>query len=526
MAADLAVSAPAAAPKSLAQQMQEDLAPAPTAAKKYDPTEGMSTTDKVLAGIGMGMTRAARGVGQALGMVSQADIDEAHRLEAPLSQTRAGSIGNVVGNTAALAPAMFLPGANTYVGATTLGGLLGGLTTEGGAQERGMSALGGAAGGFVGKGLGNVLGYGAGKLSDLLTTRGASQQAANQARDAAINAARAAGYKLPPQETNPGMVNAALEGLSGKIKTSQAASQFNQDVTNRLVKTELGLPHDQPITVDALKSLRAQAGQAYAAVAQTGTVTPSANYTSALDAILAPFKKSSSSFPNGKINPVVGEIEALKTPQFDAAAGVQKISELRDAADAAFRAGAKGDGRAYKSAAEALENALDEHMQNIGAAPGMLDAYRTARQTIAKTYSVESALNPTTGNVNAAKLAGQLQRGKPLSGDIKTVAQVGQAFPKATQTLTQNYNPMSPLDYVVGLAGAMHNPWEAALVFGRPVVRSGLLSEPVQNLNATLGQQYGPGIVSGAALNGAQSLPLKRLLQLGGTEAGIQQSLR
>lgn len=106
-------------------------------AETYDPTEGMSTSDKFFAGAGKAFMDVGRGVGQlargvmptraadAIGLPTQADIDEAKRLDAPLMRTTAGSVGNITGNVAAALPAMFIPGAQGLAGAALTGGVMG-----------------------------------------------------------------------------------------------------------------------------------------------------------------------------------------------------------------------------------------------------------------------------------------------------------------------------------------------------------------------------------------------------------------
>jgi hypothetical protein len=95
-------------------------------------------------------------------------------------------------------------------------------------------------------------------------------------------------------------------------------------------------------------------------------------------------------------------VESLKSPSFDAAAAVEKIKQLRTAADDGFRSGNTDIARASRSAAKALEDALEGHLQTIGQ-PDALQAFRQARQQIAKTYTVEKALNPASGSIDARK---------------------------------------------------------------------------------------------------------------------------
>lgn len=467
---------------------------------KYNPTNDMGTTDRALSGIGQGMTSVLRAVGggslaEKLGL--PASEEESAQLDKPLLDTTAGKLGSVVGKTAAVAPigmaaTMAAPVLGTgYVGATALGGLLGATTTEGGLAERGRGAVEGALGGAAGQGLGQLLGAGASKASTFLRNSTTARQTANAGRDAAAANAQAAGLVLPPTEINPSMLNSALEGLSGKIKTSQSASAKNQPIISDLAKDAVGLPKDVPITIPALQGVRAKAGQAYDAVANAGTITPGKAYDAALDSIVKPYVQSAKAFPNAKPNPIIQEIEALRSPQFDASDAVAKIRTLRADADAAYGAGNKELGKSLKSGANALEDAIDAHLTTSGAPPDVLSNFRNARQTIAKTYSVEKALNPTTGDISASVLAAQLKRGRPLTGELRTIAEAGQAFPKATQTLQQNYNAVSPLDYLAGAAGAAGHPLAALSAFGRPLVRSAILSKPYQKL-AGSGQYQDP----------------------------------
>ncbi len=68
------------------------------------PTEGMSMGEKLGAGFISGLLNVGQGVGNMLGIVDDATITERKRLEAPLSDTTAGSVGQFGGELAALAP--------------------------------------------------------------------------------------------------------------------------------------------------------------------------------------------------------------------------------------------------------------------------------------------------------------------------------------------------------------------------------------------------------------------------------------
>lgn len=300
----------------------------------------------------------------------------------------------------------------------------------------------------------------------------------------AIQRARELEYVIPPTQARGSLLNRAIEGISGKTATAQNASARNQAVTNKLTAQALGLPEDTVITADVLKGIRAEAGKAYDALENTGTVIPKDNFFEALDKIKEPFVKTQKSFPSQKPSPVIEIVDSLKTDSFDAGAAVQKIKQLRTAADDAFRTGNTDVARASKKAAEVLEDTLENHLKDIGQAD-LLKGFKDARQLIAKTYTVENAANTVTGTVDARKLAAQLKKGKPLNEELRDVAEFGARFPKAAQPteVMGSLPQISPLDYMAGVGGsiATQNPAVLAAAAGRPILRELALSAPIQN---------------------------------------------
>jgi hypothetical protein len=115
-----------------------------------DPTSGMGTGERFLAGIGKGMHDLYAGGKQALGLASQGEIDEKKRLDAPLMGTTAGTVGNVAGKVAAGLPAVFVPGANTVLGAAAIGAAQGALEPTATGESTVQNMLLGGAGGTAG----------------------------------------------------------------------------------------------------------------------------------------------------------------------------------------------------------------------------------------------------------------------------------------------------------------------------------------------------------------------------------------
>ena len=237
----------------------------------YDPTEGMSTTDKVLAGIGKGMTDIGQGVGQAFGLVSRDDVAQKRATDAALMNTGAGKTGNFIGNAAVMAPAALIPGANTIVGGTLIGGASGFLQPSTSTSETMSNTLtGGVAGGavptlirgaqvtkslldpfrasgrdqIVGKALVRAAGNGSDDaIRNLSTARssipGLQPTAAEVARNPGIAALQRTATAIDPVAMNAGVARqaanneariAALRALAGDKEASIAAREAATEV--------------------------------------------------------------------------------------------------------------------------------------------------------------------------------------------------------------------------------------------------------------------------------------------------------
>lgn len=305
-----------------------------------------------------------------------------------------------------------------------------------------------------------------------------------------IAKAKDAGLILPPSMVNPNSWN-MLEGLAGKRKTEQKASQSNIEMYNTLVKKGLGVPDEVPLSSSVYSDIRATAGKSYEAVKNIGSIPVDAEYVAALDAIDAANKSAAKSFP-GRSDPISDMVKRLKNPidngakgAFDASAAIDEVKLLRRDADAAYATRNPAVGRANKQAAVAIEDMIDRHLAATGAPADMLTNLRDARKIIAKSYTAQAATNETTGNIIPRKLAAQLQKGKPLEGDIRTAAELARAFPKASQEVERigGVTAVSPLDAAAsGIAAVTGGRYEIlGSILGRPVVRGTILSKPYQN---------------------------------------------
>lgn len=335
-----------------------------------------------------------------------------------------------------------------------------------------------------------------------------------------LKAGRAAGYVVPPSTVKPTIPNQLVESLGGKAATQQVASIRNQRVTNELAAEALGLPKKTQITPEVLKTLRTDAGKVYGEVADSGRIAVDSKYVDDLAEIVKGPAAIAQDFPQASVaasDKIQKLVDSLLRDSFGAKSAMMYLRTLRNEATANIRAAkiAGGDpeklalGTAQREAAGALEDMVVRHLgaQGKGA---LAQSFDQARTLIAKTHSVEDALNPATGNVVARELATQLKRGRPLSGELKTAGDFARAFPKAVEEVKHS-GPVSALDAVIaGIGGTAIDPtfllWPAA----RMAARYGSLSPVAQNaLLPGRGLGVPPGVVmGGGSLYGSpQPLP-------------------
>lgn len=481
---------------AFAQNVGKAEAPAPQA-DEFDPTKGMSGYEKFMAGVGKGMVDIGRGVGQMTGFVSQEDIDLAQKEDAPLMNTGLGKAGNIAGSIAVAAPAAFIPGANTAVGATLTGASLGAAQPVATGESRTKNAAFGGIFGAAGHQFGTKVVPAVINKAKQAIASAAANKAANATKDATIASSRQAGYVLPPSEVNPSKISNILERWAGKASVAQQASINNQQVTNKLVREALDLPKDAPITKEALQPIKEAAWKVYEQVKSVGQLSADDQFTKTLNGISKEFNGLAKEFPELGNSGIDDLVTALNKPNISAEGAVEAIKNLRYQAKANLspinmNPAARSLGKAQIGAANALEELIERNLdpKTLG---GLVKDFRNARVSLAKVGTVEKALNETTGDISAKKLASEMAKGKPLTGGLKQAGAFAQAFPRYAQ---QNVNQVpggSPLDaaLAIGTSAAMSNPGWLALAAGRPAARNLALSKALAREPS-----YNPGMIN------------------------------
>lgn len=305
-----------------------------------------------------------------------------------------------------------------------------------------------------------------------------------------VKSATDAGYVLPPRmiSEDVGPVTSGLEAWSGKVKTAQAASEKNQEVTNNLAKQAIGIPADEDITAAKIKQIRSSAGQVKQHIEQTvPDIHTDPQFAQDVVNLSGIRSSVAQNFPNiaknQSIEDLVSDLSNAKAiPTKDAFDVVQR---LRQNANANFNAFQDADklalGQAQRQAANHIEDLIERNLLRNGYT-GIQD-FKDARQLLAKTYDVEGATNLATGNVSAQKIAALQNKGRPLTGELKTIADVHSAFPKAMQPLDRMgaTEGLSTLDMGAAALSAAHgNYGVAGALLGKPLARGAVLSNRVQ----------------------------------------------
>ena len=252
--------------------MPQAAAPAET----YDPTEGMSTSDKFFAGAGKAFTDMGRGVGQlardvmptraadALGLPTQADVDEAKRLDAPLMRTTAGTAGNVTGTVAAALPTVFIPGAQGLAGATAVGAGMGLIQPVASDESRlKNTAVGAVAGGgsvLAARGAA-ALWKGVKALVEPFTDKGRQAIAGRTLDRFGVQAGDIAGVSGAPTVTGARPMLAEQitrpEGAAGAARLQDSLRSLDPDIAGKMTAREV---ENNAARVATLRDLSGEGG--------------------------------------------------------------------------------------------------------------------------------------------------------------------------------------------------------------------------------------------------------------------------
>jgi hypothetical protein len=274
-----------------------------------------------------------------------------------------------------------------------------------------------------------------------LFTRGKPNTRTNLARRA-----QQRGYVIDPAATKPGSLSGVAEGFGGVQKTRRTASIRNQQVTDDFFRKRYNLAPDSPIDVEALATVRAEAGRAYSTLDTVGNISAGPKFFNDLKRLRNDFSSKNFKGQAKAASPLLDEIDNMGgISTFDTGEGIKQLRFLRNEADKAFRSGDNLLGNGWKRAADTLEQAIDDAViRKVGPAnAGIMDDYRSARQRIAETYSIQKALDGDS--VSLPKL-GNMRNNTPFAPEIDELARLGKEFEGIFRKIKTPSAAFSPLD--------------------------------------------------------------------------------
>lgn len=502
------------------RQRGQTKAPAPASAQ-IDPSEGEfpfspfgidtglmmpQGVSRFLAGAGKAFTDLGRGVGQLTGNVSQQEIDEAKRRDAPLMNTTGGTLGNIAGNVALAAPTAFVPGANTVTGSAVVGGILGALQPTATGESRGSNMAVGAGGGGGGAAAAKVLGRLVRPVQSELSPE--LSDLAKKAKDAGIplDAADITGSR--PLK----VIRSVFESLPLTADKQAAINEAKRAAFNRAVLQNVGESADKA-TPEVLNAARTRIGGEFNRLTQNQNIPLGDGFLNTLGQIDANTTPFSSSGIRGAVN---NGLDLAQRGTIDGRTYQNVRSVLGKRANDAFKGSDSELGGALKS----IRKALDDEAGNALSGADK-DAWQAARNQWQNLKVVEKAAAPTSadavaGNVSPAKLAqalAQIDRKGYTYGtrgdNMGDLARIGQAFVK---------------DQIPN-SGTAERTFMTRLLTGNPIetlwqTGVGGISMPAQAaINSKAGQAY---LTNGLLPKNARTQMIANILRQGaiGTGAG------
>lgn len=359
------------------------------------------------------------------------------------------------------------------------------------AALKGTERIGGAVGELVGGEQGRIAGETIGRAGPeigLAAAGGAQALRAQRPTGAAqltqeqqaIQQAQQAGFRALPTEARGGAVNIAVESVAKQAPLVKRLVQFNEERASQLARQDLGLPPTGRLDETALQGVKNRAGAVYDQLRTLPDVidvrVTDPNWVTKVQDLDSRFRSIKQVMPamyrDGgleRLRGSMGQIQTLTPEQIvditrnlrDTASRTLKRKEApSEAIDAAY---------AFKQAAGMLEDLLEAHL-SLTNRQGAVERWRDARQMIAKAFNVEEATNLVTGKVDPQALRRAMERGEPLTGGLRTVAEAAAALPSVVRKSEGLTTPegMVLSDWAMG-AGI-----PAAIFSGQPGIAAGL----------------------------------------------------
>lgn len=260
-----------------------------------------------------------------------------------------------------------------------------------------------------------------------------TQKEANATRDANVLAAQREGFVVTPGSLTPTGANVVKERIAGKTHLEQLASIKNQQMADKVARRAVGLPENSPLTPESMKDIRAtEYAKGYEPVKNLGNIVADTVYLDDLANIQSKYTGPSKSFPEAVPDEVGNLIKKYSVEKFDAADAVDVIKNLREQASGNFRKGENALAKSQLDISTALEGQIARNLEASGdpKLANLLEQFKASRQRMAISHTIEDAIRVGSGSVDAKKLGRDIQNDKFMTGDLKTIAEFANTFPR------------------------------------------------------------------------------------------------
>ncbi len=346
--------------------------------------------------------------------------------------------------------------------------------------------------GGIAKGAGKMLGLAGEEASAMM----APQETVKQG---SYRAARSVGYRVAPSEQEGGSSFwKNVQSASGGTKVEKEISAHNSERHDSLARNALGLPEGHPLTEETTEQVRDEAGRAYERLAQTGDVQTDQNMIDDIVKVGMDVEKLEQEAPGFNKPETMKELDrvrgSLLRDKFNAGTMIKMVRQLRKDSRSNFKSAddptKQATGAFQRQAADLLESRLERHAEQMGD-PEMVNDVRNARRLIARSYVVEDALNSATGHIDARTVA-RLGETRALDGDLKSIANFAQAFPRSSQNIDKvgSGHGITRFEFLAAAGAFAHHPGLTAAAVAEPGMRAAArssLSQPKTLAKAATG---------------------------------------
>jgi len=395
------------------------------ALEQFDPTEGMSTFDRVAAGAGKSVADTWLGLRQLVGNASQEEVDNAREIGGPLMNTAGGMTGNIAGQVAQIAA---LPGIGAggrvaaaagrglpFVNAAVQGAAFAGSQGVGAGESRIANTAAGAALGAAGQGI-------ASGLSKAASTAKASL--GPEVLRAIENARR---LKIP--------LNVANVTDSAPVRAAQSVTKYlpfsgasraaakQQQAFNRAVGKTFGADATT-LTDDVMRQARKRLGGEFDDIYSRNSVEISPDVARRMASIEREAFQDMTADQAGIIR---NQVEKVLSEATDGLMTGQKYQAVRTSLQNAEKAGGN-IGRMVKAVRSALDDAAALSVGPDDAA--RLKAVRSGWANLRTTEDALKQVAGSAGNVRPTSLFPLIRKGS--TPEMRVLAKVGQNVLKET----------------------------------------------------------------------------------------------